>query len=49
MEIQNVLEQNKSKLERTVNTESGIVVPAILWWLGVPITILILLWLFGVF
>jgi len=38
------IEQPLENLE----TENGIVVPAILWWLGVPITLLIILWLVGV-
>lgn len=29
--------------------ESGIVVPVILWWLGLPATLLIVLYLVGVF
>ncbi len=28
--------------------EEGIVVPALLWWAGVPLSLLVLLYLFGV-
>jgi hypothetical protein len=28
--------------------ETGIVIPVFLWWLGVPVTLLVLLWLFGI-
>jgi hypothetical protein len=31
------------------NAGAGIVVPAVMWWLGVPISFLLVLWLVGVF
>ncbi len=29
--------------------EEGIVLPALLWWLGVPLSLLVILYLLGVF
>lgn len=31
------------------NQDGGIVVPVVLWWLGVPLALLLVLWMFGVF
>ncbi len=33
-----------NKLNQIAN-ENGIVIPVILWWLGLPITLIIILWL----
>ena len=29
--------------------EAGIVLPALLWWMGVPLTLLVVLYLLGMF
>lgn len=36
-------------LTKDAGEKGGIVVPAILWWLGAPLTLLVILWLLGVF
>jgi len=28
--------------------EAGIVLPALLWWMGVPLSLLLVLWLIGI-
>jgi hypothetical protein len=39
------MERDKQmKLDHSSN-ENGIVVPAILWWLGVPLSVVLVLWL----
>lgn len=36
------------QIENDSETNAGLVIPVILWWLGAPITLLVLLWFFGI-
>ncbi len=44
MKVENM---KKDHLVATTN-ENGIVLPALLWWMGAPITLLVVLWLVGI-
>jgi hypothetical protein len=39
----------RSALDYSTRENGAIVLPAVLWWLGVPLTLLVLLWVFGMF
>jgi len=38
---------NELKENLNLKSEDGLVVPILLWWLGAQLSILLLLWLFG--
>ncbi|MBA2431181.1 MAG: hypothetical protein H0V56_03600 [Chthoniobacterales bacterium] len=38
-------ERTNSMNSHLSNSEQGIIIPAILWWLGVPLTVVLILWL----
>jgi hypothetical protein len=37
------------QLKKLEAQRGGIALPAILWWMGVPLTLLVILWLLGMF
>ncbi len=37
--------KTENSMHRSNNPEDGIVVPAILWWMGVPLSVVLILWL----
>jgi|GEM_PF-3395908 len=39
----------KLNLQGTNDREEGIVLPMVMWWLGVPLSLLLILWAVGVF
>jgi len=40
--------ETSKKNASTQDQEAGIVLPALLWWMGVPLSLLLVLWLIGV-
>ena len=37
--------QNSMQRSQNDPSENGIIVPAILWWMGVPLSVVLILWL----
>lgn len=51
-DVQKIVNQKlgagRKSLKITTSNEKGIVLPAILWWIGVPFSLLLVLWLIGI-